>query len=669
MLLWVSTAFNIPYLRQVVGFLYLTFAPGIVIIHLFRKSKLDIGETMIFSAGISIAFNMVIGLIINIIGPLFGNTNPQSWFTYLTITSLILPTLLLKREKGNSHSQSWSNLNLKLVFLSALCIVMSVVGVLLVNIEGSNNYLLLFMLVFISILIFFTVQTDEPSQTDYIVILAVAASILLQMTLYSNLIHGTGDIYGEYRVFQETLNGYWDPTLANRLNTMLSVTILPTIYSLVLNLEGTWVFKIVFPIIFSLVPVGLFQLNKISFSKSASILGVFFFISNNTFFLEIAVLTRQMIGELFYILLFLTIFNSKIKGSFKLTCFTLFSFGLIVSHYALAYIFLGIILAIFVFDQLFNKYRKKDVVLSMVIIFATMTFAWYIYTTSSITFSDLIINIDYVTSNLIEDFFNPEARGIRVLEATGFIVITEAFWHRIGRYVFYLSELLVLIGFAKTLLQERKLFFRKDYNLAASINMLILIGCIAIPNLAETFNVSRFYHISLFFLAPFCVKGAQFMLKLILGFKKKKASLLITTLFFLLFFMFQTGFTYELSSEDSWSLAISGYRFDKPELEKMSVIFDSEINGAKWLSKYGNSQKPVYSYVNDAKLLLYGSEEFRPIVLPIDSNVISEESYTLLRVWVENSFNFTASYPIINSHDLIFSTGSCLVYNYPLLEE
>jgi uncharacterized membrane protein len=305
----------------------------------------------------------------------------------------------------------------------------------------------------------------------------------------------------------------------------------------------------------------------------------------------------------------------------------------------------------------------------MVMIFATITFAWYIYTTSSITFGDLIRNIDYVTSNLIEDFFNPDARGARVLEATGFILGAESFWRSIGRYVFYLSELLVLIGFTKTFLRERKLFFRKDYNIAASINLLLLIGCIAIPNLAETFNVSRFYHITLFFLAPFCVEGIRFMLKFVLGIRKRKASLFITTFFFLLFFMFQTGFTYELASEDSWSLAISGYRFDQSKLEKMSVIFDSEIYGAKWLSRYGNSQKPVYSYINDAKLLLYGSRDISPVILVRDSNVISEDSYTYLRLWIDNTFNITSSYPILYSNDLIFSTGSCQIYSYPLDEE
>ncbi|MHA1834599.1 MAG: hypothetical protein ACTSV7_11510, partial [Candidatus Baldrarchaeia archaeon] len=51
----VAILLNIPVARQVIGFIYLTFVPGFIIIKLL-KLKLSRLETVLFSVGFSIAF-------------------------------------------------------------------------------------------------------------------------------------------------------------------------------------------------------------------------------------------------------------------------------------------------------------------------------------------------------------------------------------------------------------------------------------------------------------------------------------------------------------------------------------------------------------------------------------------------------------------------------------
>ena len=50
--------------------------------------------------------------------------------------------------------------------------------------------------------------------------------------------------------------------MVGRLSAMLSITVLPTAYSLILNLDPVWVLKLIYPVLFVFVPLGLYQLFK-----------------------------------------------------------------------------------------------------------------------------------------------------------------------------------------------------------------------------------------------------------------------------------------------------------------------------------------------------------------------------------------------------------------------
>ena len=55
----------------------------------------------------------------------------------------------------------------------------------------------------------------------------------------------------------------------------------------------------------------------------------------------------------------------------------------------------------------------------------------------------------------------------------------------------------------------------RDYFSFTVAAMVLLAAIIILPGLASTLDTSRFYHLLLFFLAPMCVLGAEFLLKLV----------------------------------------------------------------------------------------------------------------------------------------------------------
>ncbi len=165
---------------------------------------------------------------------------------------------------------------------------------------------------------------------------------------------------------------------------MLSVTILPTIYSNILNMNITWVFKIVYPLIFAFVPLALYLLWRGKFGVAVAFLSVFLFMSQTTFYTDMVGLARQMIAEVFFVLLFLILFSKSLSSKNVKILFVIFGFCLIVSHYSIALIFAFYISLMWLLEY-FTKKPSRHLSLSMVVYFLVLMFSWFAFTVSSAT--------------------------------------------------------------------------------------------------------------------------------------------------------------------------------------------------------------------------------------------------------------------------------------------
>ena len=64
-----TLGFNIPALRQIVGFIFLTFVPRILILRILRIHNVGTIESLAYSAGLNLAFVMFTGAFINFVLP------------------------------------------------------------------------------------------------------------------------------------------------------------------------------------------------------------------------------------------------------------------------------------------------------------------------------------------------------------------------------------------------------------------------------------------------------------------------------------------------------------------------------------------------------------------------------------------------------------------------
>jgi uncharacterized membrane protein len=598
--MYLTLFLGMPLARAAIGIAYLLFIPGLVIIKLLKLDSLGTLESVLYAVGFSVAFLMLAGLLINEFGGLIGISFPLSTLPIsLIVNTAVLvgaavaslrrsPRKQLQQDKKISFTPS--------MLLLALIPALSAVGAYYVDATG-NNIILLVTILAIAGLFAVGVLTNRSPKIYAFAIVMIALALLLHVSLISNYIlpYG-GDSPVEMYVFDNTqLTSHWNSTFTflsdegyGRYNAMLSITVLPTVYSNMLGIDPTWVFKIIYPLIFALVPVGLYWLWQPYIGKKLAFIAAFLFMAQSTFFTEMLALNRQMIGELFFVLLLLTLLNKNVKREGKFVAFAILSFGLIFSHYALAEIFLFLILAAWATSAVYLKRPSFNLQLSMIIFFFVAMFVWYIYTSGAVVFQSFMTFTGYISAQL-GDFFNPASRGVTVLAGLG-LTESPSLLNTVSRGFAYLTEIFIVLGVIALFTKKIPFRFERDYIVFSVLTVAFLVMLTLIPGLANALSMTRFYHILLMILAPFCVVGMWITAGYLSKHKQQMQQVVFVVLvigILVPYFLFQTNFIYEVAGAKSWSVPLSGYRMDPLQLYGYYGYIETwSVHGAEWVSKY-----------------------------------------------------------------------------------
>lgn len=681
---------NIPILRTAVCFSYLMFVPGIVILKLLAPKNLDMTEKVFFSVGLSIAFLMLIGVVANEIAKLVV-TDPLSLnFLLISINTIILLMSFLGAKRDDSSlsptQQPKHSKSLFLILLSASLVLLGSYGIIVVNISG-NSFFLLLLLLAISIvvsLVFLSEKIIPSNFYPFILLIIFICALFFAGSLYSlvtKYIIGTGDQWGEYYAFRLTgTNHFWNsaapiipnaPTLAQTL-AMLSVTILPVIFTTITGMDGSSVFKLLYPLVVSFIALGTYKLYQTQTDNKTAFLATFFLIT-------ISVgkglgPSKQEIAELFYVSLFLLLFMKEISTSKKNFLLIIFSVGLVVSHYSLSYIFLVTIILAFLILAIMDYIRRGKfsiygtrIPLTIVLFFSTIVLFWYIFVSSSAAFNYFAQDMNTV-ANSLGQFFNPASRGT-ALEGLG-VVQTPTIFARISAGLFIVTELLLFVGLIKLLTSKNKTSkFSIEYKVIATLNMAIIGVNILLPNLANTFLMERFYQTTLIILAPLAILGGKTIIELVPkpNFRKFYAAVLVFTIFIPLF-LFQTGFVFEVAKVTNYSLSLSMYRWDSLTLYSY-IVNDQEVNSAQWLPKYANlTSISVYSdkVSQENVLTAYGMIEGDHLQYLSNTTILTLNDFVYLGNvnLLSKSGNFTVSQisSIAENQNNIYSNGQCEIW-------
>ena len=681
--MYLTLFMGLPLARAAIGIGYLLFIPGLVLIKLLKLDSLSTLESVLYAVGFSVASLMLAGLLLNEFGGLIGISFPLATLPIsLFVNTAVLIGAAAASLRRTPHKQTQSDKKISFtptMLLLALIPALSVVGAYYVDATG-NSFILLLTIVAIAGLFAVGVLTNRSPKVYAFATLMIALALLLHVSLISNYIlpYG-GDSPVEMYVLHNTqLTSHWNSTFTflsdeayGRYNAMLSITILPTVYSNMLGIDPTWVYKIIYPLIFALVPVGLYWLWQPYIGKKLAFIAAFLFMAQSTFYTEMLALNRQMIGELFFVLLLLTLLNKNVKREGKFIAFAVLSFGLIFSHYALAEIFLFLILAAWAVSTVYLKRPSFNLQLSMIIFFFVAMFVWYIYTSGAVVFQSYVSFTGYISAQL-GDFFNPASRGTALLTGLG-LTESPSLLNTISRGFAYLTEIFIVLGVIALFTKKSPFRFERDYIVFSVLAVAFLILLTLIPGLANALSMTRFYHILLMILAPFCVVG----LWITAGYLSKRKRQMQQVVFAVLviaiivpYFLFQTNFIYEVAGTTSWSIPLSGYRMDPLQLYGYDGYIETwSVHGAEWVSKYVPYE---YNLVADNSLFTalpaYG-HVYRGYMTELTNGTVLKSGEFAFLSYISINFEHEVSngtYPkVLNQTSIVYSNGNTEVYCNP----
>ena len=600
---------HIPLLRQLICFIYLTFVPGIIIIRILKLHDFGNIKSVLYSVGLSIATLMFLGLFINIFYPIFGILKPLSSIPLiLTITLVILLLLLLSYLRDNEYVESnikqFDN-NYSIIPL-ILCLIpfLSIFGTYLMNLNG-NNLIQMILLLIIGLMPLIILKWI-PERFYSFGIFIISISLLLHTSLISSYIWGA-DINTEYTFSNLVLvNSIWNSSIYNNVNAMLSIVFLAPIYSTFMNLNLVWIYKIVYPTLFSLVPLGLFIIFKKETNNKIAFLACFFFMSTSVFFNVMPALARQEIAELFIVLLIILVLDKQMNKISRSILSLIFGASLIVSHYGTAYIFLFILILAFLISYIkipkidkFQHHKNNLLIGSFLSFFIVLLLAWFIYVSNSSIFN-IGVNLGSSIFSSITDIMNPET-------SQGVYIIQQSFpiFQSIERYLNIIAQFFIGVGILSLIFSKNRIIdkINPEYKLLSISSFIIVAAGIIVPYFASALNSDRLYTITLIILAPFFVIGFLKFFEILNSkvnviLKKKKLIdfnkfLPLVSVFLVIFFLFSSAFAYQMfGAQKQGSFSIN----NNTEFYNLK---DSEISSIKWIKYDSNPNLGIYASLYD----------------------------------------------------------------------
>lgn len=470
-------------------------------------------------------------------------------------------------------------------FLSLLFVlpILSIIGADLFNSYGLNYLLLLLIIMIASTLIMVIFIDTIPKKYYPISLFLVALALLYHRSLISPYLVGW-DIQLEYFVSNAVLtDSYWNATFPITLNSMLFLSIQLPILSEILGVNLIYLYKVLAPILFSLVPVFLYYVYARLYSKKIAYCSAFVFISFYPFFTEMTSLVRQQIALLIFAILLLIITSKTLCRNKKIFLTLVFSLLLIFNHYLIFYIFL--FLCTFVIVD--NKLKLFSHYIWPYLAILTTSFIWYSYTSQGLVFRSALNFQQLMQSTFFSELFSITARDPSIGYALGQLPTLSVFRYFTAFYQ-YCVIMLLLIGFLYLIISHK--FKNNEIKKFTIGSFLLLVSAVIIPYFSST-NMERLFLIALMLLAPCCIYGGIFLLNLfkpIFTRCKKIDNLKIIAILLLVpYLLLNTGFIYEIANDSPSSISLD------PNMDYVRYN-NREYSGAQWLL-YFKQSLPIFA--------------------------------------------------------------------------
>lgn len=462
----------------------------------------------------------------------------------------------------------------------------------------QNNLFIFAMIIGICVIVGL-VAFDKLKETYYPHIIgAIGFALLLQTTLLGPGIMGS-DIHTEYYFYYTALDG-WDATLRHPYNAAIGTTVIAPFLTNAFRIPGYWIYKVIFPLLFSFVPFLLYFVFKKEFGAKNAFFAAFFFIIVPTWSMEMFSLPRQMLGELMLALCLFLVLVSKWRLKIKVPLLVVLGTLGAMFHYVMGpaiilYLGFACLLLLFFKRRVFPVKWLSLVVVALLISggvyysvvaqgialdcitgisysYATQSKAWtgevgttrataggeiVVVGTEGIGEGDEIEEVAIVEETKTTTTFLDRTSPL-IRTAWGADFLDANIWGKVFRIFQYLTQLAIVVGFVYLIKDRKK--YSAEYLSFCVASILLICACMFIPKFAGLINATRFYHLAMFLLAPVFILGGKAI------FRNYK---LLTVCLIIPYYLFTSGFIFEATQQTDisrvnmpYAISLSNHRID-----------------------------------------------------------------------------------------------------------
>jgi len=575
---------DVPFLRQYLGALFYTLVPGWLILSALRLNKLGTIEKLVLSVGLSLAFLIFLSFTIDKAYFAIGYATPLSTISLISSFGVILLLIAIVGYKTNRDAFAFAlpGLDTKeklFLILPALLPLLSIYGMHLMNTTDDNTLLMVMLFLLLGYFVFLAIWNRRVPPGIYpATIFLMGLSLVLMLGLRSSYIIGFDANY-EYYLFQVTAdNLHWNVIIDRPLDACLSISLLPAVYHSLLGGSEQYLFKLLYPLAFSVCPLAVYIIAKKYFSTSHAFLASFFFISQITF-LEAAYNNRTVAAILFFSLALMVLLSDRIEPAKKSGLFILLMAATIVSHYSTAFIFFIMILGTWLLARLLSrKYAfQRGITGIITVLFFVLIFLWFSQLTGFETGWTFIIGVNFIKQTFVNlsNFFVLELRGEQIQT-----VLRLAFWGKGVASVIHVAFTWItfaLIGIGVVSMLRRYKQFEREYLALVLLCSTVMTAMVVIPYVSVFYGALRTSSQVLVILAPVFVLGGIWLAN-----RLRTSPSLVICLIMIPYFLSVTGVTYQIADSPYKNVTLNS---DGNEYHAL-YIHDEEVYAAHWLEDH-----------------------------------------------------------------------------------
>ena len=450
--------------------------------------------------------------------------------------------------------------------------------------------------------------SEKRDAVFQVVIGIFGLSLLLSSTLISKDLLGW-DVHQEFNLSLDVLrSGVWHPETQSQYNSVLSVTILPAMISSVSSVDLVWIFKVIFPVLFSLVPVVLYRVYRSILGPEGSFLCSFLFASYPAFYLELISLARQEVATILLVLALFVFFYPDIdEGARGKILALLMTIGIVTAHYSIAYIYLALLVLSFVLSMV-SKSSSPLVRAPILLLAGVITMYWYGLFVSPYELISLGQLFSWLVNGILYDFLNAGARPAILSMALS--QYRPGLLGGLNRALYYAMNLVIVLGFLVFIRKRRKTVAEgRIYSLLVLAFMLLGFS-VLLPYFAASLDIQRVYLLVLLFASPCFMLGLEAFGGILGRLRLPSRGIRMTrtrihvrwvpaVAILLCYFMFTSGWVWAVTMTAPSSFILDSSRMASYPDDSVKAYFFSyytvpeDIAGARWLEQHATADRVV----------------------------------------------------------------------------